>query len=256
MVIEFVSIDMMHVQMNTPTLALFAAILACPFVTAFDFLAKPFPVGRVLPLGNATLPSGIFGATRRAAQDQRFGQRTAFDTVLVHRLDDNRRIDTELRGDFVDRTRLVNVLATQPISIMVQLFWTVMAWCVCLPLAVLADPLDSKTTAAFAQRRGAIGLIDGLAGATLSRFGIRAPLVSVLLKKVANVTSRAAKHLGSFFIRGVKVGRQASPVVVTDRYFLRMGVEVFRSCVFSVHGLIVHDKCRMGKLRLDYRKAN
>ena len=57
--IELVAIYMMTVEVWAPMNALFVAELAGPLVAIFDELADGFPVWRVGPISNATVPRGV-----------------------------------------------------------------------------------------------------------------------------------------------------------------------------------------------------
>lgn len=220
MIVQFVAVNVMHMQMNTPTLAPFAAMLACPLVTILYLLAQAFPVGGIVPLGDAALPRGIVGASSRAFCNQGFASGATFDAVLLHGLDDSALADAKLFGYLYKGFRFVDVLGAQPIGIMIELFRAVMPSDVLLPLLIFAYPLDWRAATTGAQRRGAVGLVNRLTGATLASLGMGAPLVSMLFEKVANVTARAVKRFGSFLVRRIVPVGLACPVVVTDRQLL------------------------------------
>lgn len=219
MIVKFVSVNMMHMQVNAPTFALFAAILASPFVAVLNLLAQTLPVRRVVPFGNTAFPCGIVGATYRAAQNKGFRQAAPLDAKLFHRLNNGRSIDTKLRGNFIDGSHFVNILGAQPVRIMVKLFGAVMTRCIFLPKLIFTNPLNRRTAAARAQGCGAIWLIDGFAGATLASLGICATFIAVLLEEIANMRGRTAKRGSNLFVGRVVPAWKASPVVVADSLF-------------------------------------
>lgn len=220
MIVQLVAVDMMNVKIDSPSLASFAAMLARPFVAVLDFLTNAFPVWRVIPFGYASLPGGIIGAANRAAGYQGFRERSPFNSSLCHDFDNGGLTDGKLFGNLCDRTQIVNVLAAQPVGIVIERLWAIVTGHIFLPLTVLAYPVNGCTATASTKWGGSLRLIRGFAGSMFSGFGLSASGELVQFEKIANVWRRASKRICDFLVRRVEAVGLASPVVIADRQFL------------------------------------
>ena len=159
-IIQFITIDMMNMQMHTPIFTTLAAMLACPFVAVFDFFANAFPVGGILPFGYATFPSGVILSAHSASQNKRFGECTNRNICFTQSLKNATCTDPEFDSDFFGSAMFINVFGFQPMGIMVCLLGTIMTLNILLPKAVFANPFGWRAAATGAQGRIAFGRID------------------------------------------------------------------------------------------------
>lgn len=174
MIVGFVLINMMHMQSMSPSLALFLAKLTSPFVSIFNLLAKTLPVGRVIPLGNATFPCRIIRSRSCAACKQGLASCTSGNASFLHGLNNRSAVNANLLGDFFYGANFSHVFVVQPIRIVIIFLWSIVTWSIFLPKAIFAYPFCLSTTTTGTQGCGRIRLIDGFAGSALAGFGLTA----------------------------------------------------------------------------------
>lgn len=248
MIMEFIFIDMMHVQMNTPTLARLSATLTRPFVAVLDLLADAFPVGRIVPLGNATFPGRIIWAERRTARNQAFARCANGDFVEFQGFSHGTLANAKDLGNLCGRPALLDIEIIDQGN--VQIFmkgllgvgcyesiaranrgWLAKCWLHNFavvsgimpsyklePSLIAGIPHNGNATTAGAQRSIA-SFIRLLTRTFLSCLHLGATLVAMLFEKVTDMSRGAAERLGSLFVGRIVAGRLTRPVVVADGAF-------------------------------------
>lgn len=220
MVISFILVNMMNVEVITPSLALFAAKLTSPFVTVFYGLANRLPVISIVTISNTAFPCRILFGTHGTTSNKCFFRGSSVDSTLFHGLDNCTLIHIELFGYVIDRSAFLYVLSMKPIRIMVKLFGPVMTLNIFLPNAVFANPFSWLTTATSAKRCFSHRLIDWLTGSTLSCFGVCSAFVSVALKNEFNQWGRTFKSFCHFVITWIVTTWLPSPIEIANRNLL------------------------------------
>lgn len=152
-IIQLVSIDMMDMQVYTPSFALLATFLAGPLVAVFDLLAKGFPVMRVIPLCYTALPRRIILASNSATQRERFGLSSDWNRELSHKLDNGSSVYFAFIGNAVKRALVVYVLIVQPIGALVQCALSVMTNNIDIPSVLATVPVNRAIATAITKRR-------------------------------------------------------------------------------------------------------
>lgn len=200
MIVCLVPVDVMHMQLVLPSLALFPAKLTRPFIPVLDLLAQTLPVGGVFPFGDAPLPRRIVDTRRCASQNKGLACCPPSNAKFIHHLDDGAHINAKLVGNFGNCALFVAVLQAQPVWVVIQHFGAIVARCISLPFTVLAHPAHWLTATASAQRRRARRLVSGLARTMVTRLRLCARSVPVLLEHVADMPGRAPQSRANFSI--------------------------------------------------------
>jgi hypothetical protein len=119
-IVKFVSILVMNMKKNAPSFTRFSAVLTSPVISIFNIFTNSFPVIRILPLGNATLPCRIFITANSTGEGKGFGLSSCWNIKYFDIAKNSCYTYIKLISNIFSRTLVNHILLINPILIFIK----------------------------------------------------------------------------------------------------------------------------------------
>lgn len=216
MIVKFVTVDMMDVKLNAIVAAILATMATRPLVTVLDSDTDIAPLSSIL---SAQFPLFVLDCPCTP----RLGNGSSLDTMLVHGFENSSGAYAECCSDFLKGMKFDAVGMSKPFGVMVQGFWSVVTWCVTLPKALFANPLDRQSASTSAKWRFAFRLISWLVYLVSTGLNACAALIPLTVKGTDNKTRSTAEISTGFIVGWIASVIHLRPVEVANFTFLFVG---------------------------------